>query len=584
MARDRSTTLRKAEKHIQHGRIARAIREYLDLIKQEPDDPFVLNTIGDLYLTQGNTEEACRHFGRAVEQCARQKAASQAITICKKIVNTQPENLAANIKLAELFGSHGSGIEASRQWLRLSEMYAASGKAGELRTAFEKACAADPTNLTVRGQLAEMFLAEGDQGRAQAHFIEAGRLQAKTGDFKSAAVFYGRAVQLNPQNLEMLEALLDVSLRLGDVAMVMEQIQKAISSSPENPTLQAMLGRAYLATGDPKSAADIFQSLLSRDESFCADLLRIGKSCLEKGDLNLASACIDQVMPTLINRRQSEQGLEAYNLILKADPQHIPTLTGLAAAYSNVCNLPRQIEVLEKLAECHLTQNPKEALKCIEEILQSYPEDEKYLAKHRQAFALAFPGMKYAAPTYASTASATDETETTADASEGDLVEIDLLVNYGMPDKAIERLISFTYADPGNAELRRKLVSLYEETGQRDKAEEQRRILISHAMEGAGQHPQTSHQSAAPDPPAAAAGPNPDDPTKCDETAESPGNNVPTQRMQPESLEEQLLQVDYFARLGFHEEARYRLDELARKYPDNLALGLRLQTFRSTPL
>jgi tetratricopeptide (TPR) repeat protein len=583
MARDRSTILRKAEKHIQHGKIAHAIREYLDLIEQEPDDSFALNTIGDLYLTQGNTEEACRHFGRAVEQCARQKAASQAIPICKKIVNTQPENLAAHVRLAELFGSHGSGLEASRQWLRLSDMYAASGKAGESRAALEKACAADPANPTARVQLAERFLAEGDQGHAQTHFIEAGGLQSKAGDFKSAAVSYGRALQLNPQNLEMLEALLDVSLRLGDVALVMEQIQRAISSSPENPTLQAMLGRAYLATGDLKGAADIFQSLLSRDESFYADLLRIGKSCLEEGDLNLASTCIDQVMPTLINRRQIEQGLEAYNRILKADPRHIPTLTGLAAAYSNVCNLPRQIEVLEKLTECHLKQNPKEALKCIKEILQSYPEDEKYLAKHRQVFALAFPGIKYAAPTYAATASATDGTETSADASEGDLVEIDLLVNYGMREKAIERLISFTSADPGNAELRRKLASLYEETGQRDKAEKQRRSLISREKEGAGRHPQTSHQSAAPGSPAAAAGFHPDDRAKCDETAESPRDNVPTQRMQPESLEEQLRQVDFLARLGFHEEAQYRLDKLAREYPDNPALGLRLQMSRPTP-
>ncbi len=607
MARDKTTTLRNAEKLIQHGKIAHAIREYIDLVEREPDDLLILNTIGDLYLTQGAPEEACRYFGRAAEQSIKEKAVPKAITIYKKIVNAQPENLDAHARLADLLGKQGLANDASRQWLRISELYGASGKSAESRAAFERAVTADPTNASTRMKLAEMCLAEGGIEKAQAHFMEAGRLQVKAGDLQSAANTYYLAVQLTPASLEPLEALLDVSLRLGDLTVVMEQIRKALETTPGNPSLRAMLGRSCLGTGDVKSAADIFQSLVSQDEAFHADMLRVSKACTKAGELDLASDCVDRVMSILINLRQVEQGLEAYKLVLEANPQHIPTLTRLAAAYSNVFNQPRQVEMLERLAECHLKHNPKEALKCIEEILQYLPDSETHLAKHRQAFAAAYPGIRYTAP--ASTTASADaepaagvEVTEGAETGEGGLVEIELLVNYGMTDKAIEKLVALAAADPANKELRRKLASLYQETGKNDKAAEQCLMLASlHEKEGDEQSARTFlAESKKLDPRGAGAGLDPEDlagrtratrPVSKKEPVfkqvfpeiESPEDDSPkSQGSQPGSFDEQLQQLDFFVRLGFYQEAQYRLDELARQYPDNPVLGLRREMLRST--
>lgn len=607
MANDKiATLLHNAEKHIQHGKIAQAIGEYLKIVKHDPDDVLILNTVGDLYLSQGDVAEACRYFIRAAEQYAKQKALPKAITLYKKIVNAQPENLDAHLMLAELYANQGLGVDASNQWLRLSELYGTAGKSRESREAFEKAVVLDPMNASAQMQLAKMYLAEGAEQKAHLCFAAAARVQVKTGDLKSAANSYNRAVQLNPADLELMQGFLDVSLQLGDTSSVLEQIRKSLVAAPDNPSLRAMLGCAYLGTGDLKSAANEFQSLLAQDESFYLDLLRVSKAFLEAGDLELATSCIDPVLPILINRRQMEQGLEAYNLILQANPQHIRTLTKLAAAYSTACNQPRHVETLEKLAECHLKQqDPKEALKCIEEILQSQPDSEKHLAKHRQVFAAAFPGIPYNRPEITSDSidqeiPVAEESSRDQDTSDEAFVEIDLLLNYGATEKAIEQLVSLASRDPWNKEVHRKLLSLYKEARRHDKAAEQCLMLASlHRRDGDKPSAQTFLAEARKLAPGL-VGPGFD----LDDFARRHGIIVEEARSKREpaskrfpqeagdkkiasavrsnSVEDQLHQVDFFVRLGFYEEAQAKLDELVKEHPGNPALGLRHQMLRST--
>ena len=43
------------------------------------------------------------------------------------------------------------------------------------------------------------------------------------------------------------------------------------------------------------------------------------------------------------------------------------------------------------------------------------------------------------------------------------------------------------------------------------------------------------------------------------------------------SIEAELERVDFFARLGFYDEARAKLDDLAGKYPGDPSIALRYQ-------
>jgi hypothetical protein len=50
--------LQDAERYVLQGKVSQAIGEYLKIVKCDPTDVLILNTVGDLYLRQGDSLEA----------------------------------------------------------------------------------------------------------------------------------------------------------------------------------------------------------------------------------------------------------------------------------------------------------------------------------------------------------------------------------------------------------------------------------------------------------------------------------------------------------------------------------------------
>ena len=71
--------LAQAEKFVQQGKLPNAISEYEKVIKEDPKDLTVLNTIGDLYARVGNNDQATHYFKKVGDQYAQNGFAVKAI-------------------------------------------------------------------------------------------------------------------------------------------------------------------------------------------------------------------------------------------------------------------------------------------------------------------------------------------------------------------------------------------------------------------------------------------------------------------------------------------------------------------------
>ncbi|HEV8182016.1 MAG TPA: tetratricopeptide repeat protein, partial [Candidatus Angelobacter sp.] len=84
--------LAQAEKFVQQGKLPNAISEYEKVIKEDPKDLTVLNTIGDLYARVGNNDQAVYYFKKVGDQYAQNGFAVKAIAIYKKLTKIGPYN------------------------------------------------------------------------------------------------------------------------------------------------------------------------------------------------------------------------------------------------------------------------------------------------------------------------------------------------------------------------------------------------------------------------------------------------------------------------------------------------------------
>lgn len=626
MAADsKAKLLHDAENYVLHGKVQQAIGEYLKVIKYDPDDVLILNTVGDLYLRQGNRSEANRYFSRVAEAYVQNNFFLKAIAVYKKILSADPDNLEISLTTASLYAKQGLIIDARNQYLRVAALLEKEGRSQEIPAIYEKVVELDPSNAAVQRKLAELHLAQGAGDKACARWIGAAQAQVKVGDWHAAADSFERALDINLHDTGALRGLVDCCAKTDRAAPV-EILKKAVAQSPDSPDLHEMLGNAFLSAADLESAAEAFKAAASLDENRYPNIIALAEAWIERNDYDRAAACLDDVAPTFVYRRDTDRAVELYERILQGSPDRVDSMERLASIYSALGDQGRRLETLDRIVECHLRGGrSSDLLEPLEKLLHVNPDSEKYRRLHQQAFLEANPGTPYESPVAAPEEPSGPDAPAPAPAEGGaptSLVEIDLLINYGMKDKALGLLRDLEHRDPHDREVRIRLVSLLKEEERMAEAAEQSLLLAAlercvgnedevqrHLAEATRLDPDLSEDEHSlaefagrhgikidTGTTGLSASKSREDDLSSDLLAalfpdEKPGaGGAVAEEIAPEpypqdgtvgpakSVQEQLQEVDFYIGLGFHDEARAKLDEIARVDPGNPELSKRYES------
>jgi len=634
-ADSKARLLADAEEYVLHGKIRLAIAEYLKILSLDPEDILILNTIGDLYLQQNNPAEANRFFHQVADRYARDSFFLKAIAVYKKILKSDPDNFEINSTLASLYARQGLTLEACNQYLRLVDMLDRDGRSKETLEIYETIVELDPLNSEIHRKLAGMYREVNDEDNAQAHWISAGRAYLKTGDFFSAINAYRNAMQIRPLAMEIIREFLDSCLKAGDISPALELLKESLQKFPSDPGLREMLGQVYLALGDLGEASKAFHEVFSMQESRYENFFLLGRAFLDKDMYDEAANCLDGIVHVLITRRATGRAIEHYLKILEHQPKHILTLSKLAYLYSATGEQVRYLEILGRLADSCFEENRSvEALEYAEKILQDDPENDRYRQLHYDAFTAAYPDMPYTPPAQLeysdeSTSLGADYSDNGKSTIEGDLLEVDLLLNYGLKDKALDMLRNMESREPGNKEVRLRLLSFYKAEQMNEEATEQ--CLMLAALHRAAKNEETAQtfldeaarlspklsiddvdlatfawkkgigrpvQTVSVEEPCESEESEPADSTNAAAGFAVTGNDAAVKlpkakpaspavnqytRAPEKSLEEQFQEVDFYICLGFNEEALAKLDEIAKICPSNPELLARYEQLGKLP-
>src|SRR5712664_1277633 len=116
MAFNKARALQEAQKLVSQGKVPLAIRQYLEIIENEPSDLILLNTVGDLCIREKNLSEALNYFNRLADAYVREGFTLKAIAIHKKISKLASGAVEPLLKLAELYTQQGLTREAREQY------------------------------------------------------------------------------------------------------------------------------------------------------------------------------------------------------------------------------------------------------------------------------------------------------------------------------------------------------------------------------------------------------------------------------------------------------------------------------------
>src|SRR5262245_47805441 len=154
---NKAKVLASAEKFVQQGKLESAISEYEKIIKEDPKDLTVLNTIGDLYARVGQDDKAAHYFRKVGDQYAQNGFTVKAIAIHKKLTKLQPGNLENVIKLAELYTQQGLFSDVRAQYTQVADQLLKSGDNVQAARVFQRILELDPESTAIQSKLADLY-------------------------------------------------------------------------------------------------------------------------------------------------------------------------------------------------------------------------------------------------------------------------------------------------------------------------------------------------------------------------------------------------------------------------------------------
>ena len=200
MAFHKAKALQEAEKSVAQGKIAQAIKQYLDILENDPSDVSLLNTVGDLYIRDRNTTEGLRQFHKLAEAYVHEGFNVKAIAIYKKIVKVDPSTVENLLKLAELYQLQGLSREARDQYLQATEFFKKRNQIERALEVLRKLVQLDPENVNFRNRLAAECEQAGKHEEAAQAYLESAEILLHHDDRAGAEAPLKKAAELNPKN------------------------------------------------------------------------------------------------------------------------------------------------------------------------------------------------------------------------------------------------------------------------------------------------------------------------------------------------------------------------------------------------
>jgi tetratricopeptide (TPR) repeat protein len=471
---NKAKVLSAAEKYVQQGKLQNAIAEYEKILKHDPKDLTVLNTVGDLYARLGQVDEACSCFKNVGDAYAQQGFTVKAIAMYKKLTKLKT-SLEGVLKLAELYTQQGLFNDARQQYLQVAEEFLRNGQLEQAVRIFQKTLEMDPENVAMKVRLAEVYVRLGKKNDAWQIFSSAAEQLRSRGQLAPAEDILQRMLTLDPNNAQALLLRGRNALEAGDAAAAVAYLQK-VPDLDSQPEVLKMLFQGYIASDRLTEAGVLATKLLNNHNDvegmswFVAALMKNG---LYQDALQIYYEYFERFMAA--DKGKAMENLHTIIGHVRDEPELLERLLELFQKAGETTHVS---EVIELLAHASVKKGDLEKARGLyQQLTTMEPQNPIHAQNYQQVSAKLGDAPKTNLISSEEGAVIVDELEATAPSIDqeyaeelaaeirGALTDAELFISYNMPAKAMVPLMEASAKAPQDLRLNQRLAALHTRAG-----------------------------------------------------------------------------------------------------------------------
>jgi diguanylate cyclase (GGDEF)-like protein len=457
--------IERAEKLLQKGKAAEALEEYLLALRDDPENDTVRQLAADLCLSQNRTADAVKLLGELFERQVNAGDATRASLTYKKLARHGSPTWEQKFRFGQLLEGSNKKLAVGTYESALSDLAKTENKQGMLQV-LGRVVALEPIQANFL-RVAELSSELGDSPAAAGAFKQVAQLAAAGGG--DPAQWYERAYQEDSSDEEITLAYGKSLLGQGQVGAAIFILEPQVNAGKNSVQLREIYAEALLAAGRYAEAEplvwQLFEQnpnwmpqvkgligqLMDAEQDVAAVLLarKLGQVHAKQGERRQFLALMQEIT---VARRAFPEMLEFMGELFNGanrEGDYCQTLLKLFDVYCGTGDFAKAAECLDRAAEVDPYESGHGKRL---ELLKGKIDQGKFDAIASRFTPASRPAI----------APAHEQEATLGAATLQDLMlQAEILVQYGMRNKAVERLQRIQELFPREEERNEDLQRLY---------------------------------------------------------------------------------------------------------------------------
>ncbi|MGC2370909.1 MAG: diguanylate cyclase [Candidatus Sulfotelmatobacter sp.] len=469
---DRTELTRRVEragKLLQKGKAAEALEEYLLVLRDDPEDDTVRALSADLCLSQNRGRDAVRLLGELFERQVNAGDATRASLTYKKLARHGSPTWDQKVRFGQLLEGSNKKLAVGTYESALSDLAKLEDKKDALLV-LGRIVALEPTQANYL-RVAELSSELGESKASAEAFKRVAQSTTETGG--DPAQWYERAYQEDSSDQEIALAYGKSLLGQGQIGAAIFILEPQVNAGTTSPELRDIYAEALLAAGryadaeplvwqlfeeNPKRMSQVTALIgqlvdAEQDDAAVSLARKLGQFQAKRGERRQFITVMQDIAAT---RRASPGMLEFLSELFNAsnrEGDYCQTLLKLFDVYCGTQDFDKAAECLDRAAEVDSYESGHTKRL---EMLKGKIDEKKF-----EAIASRFTPVSKAAPETSVEHQATLGASTLQDL----MLQAEILVQYGMRNKAVERLQRIQELFPHEEERNEDLQRLYLSAG-----------------------------------------------------------------------------------------------------------------------
>jgi pilus assembly protein FimV len=376
MAYNKSKYVEAAQKLLNQGKVAQAIAEYQQILKYEPRDQVTLMTIGELYIRQGETIQAIDYFERLAQLFVSDGFLTKAIAVYKRIAKLAPEEIRPLEKLADLYVQQGVMSEARPLFLQLAELHLKNNRQPEAVSLLKKLLSAEPDNLRIQVRLADLYQAMGQPGEALETYVSAAQRALARGDHAECEKLADKALHIDAKRLDALIVKARAFSTVGNVDQAAEILERVPDLEKGGEPAELLLD-LYLKNAKWDEGTALALRIFSSDEKNFSATQKTTEALMESGQADRAMSLLSRIRIPMVDAGEHENVTRLLNELSTRLPGRLEPLEWLVDTYGRTSDSFRMPDALAQLGDALLAAGKLERAKdTFQQLLDREPESD----------------------------------------------------------------------------------------------------------------------------------------------------------------------------------------------------------------